>query len=107
MKGKNVLELGAGTGFVSILCAKHLGAKFVLATDGSGEVVDSLSENVYLNGLDQGSCIEPAVLKWGHGLVDDVLNDNEEHRVYDVVIGADVVSNRVMNVRPNSILRLS
>lgn len=68
--GMNILELGAGTGFLSILCAKHLDARFVLATDGSGEVVGELDYNISLNGLEGAGAIEPAVLKWGHVLPD-------------------------------------
>jgi len=34
IEGKSILELGAGTGYVSILCSKYLGASHILATDG-------------------------------------------------------------------------
>lgn len=64
--GMNVLELGAGTGFLSILCAKHLNARFVLATDGNSEVLGELDNNISLNGLEGAGAIETAVLTWGH-----------------------------------------
>ena len=91
IQGKSIIELGAGTGFLSILCAKHLGANYVLATDGSGDVIDALGSNIYLNGLESSGVIGGAVLIWGHTLIDGVLNVREDHENYDVVLGADLV----------------
>lgn len=91
IQGKTILELGAGTGFLSILCAKHLGARFVLATDGSAEVINDLESNICLNKLENTNLIIPAVLKWGHSFSDDLLNGLEDSRIYDLVLGADVV----------------
>ncbi|MCJ1299468.1 hypothetical protein MMC08_002260 [Hypocenomyce scalaris] len=88
--GKNIVELGAGTGFVSILCAKHIGAKHVLATDGDGGVIDDLASNIYINGLDGSGLIDTAVLKWGHALTDEMFQCGEEPLNYNVVLGADV-----------------
>ncbi|PQE21064.1 EFM3 CHATD-lysine N-methyltransferase protein [Rutstroemia sp. NJR-2017a WRK4] len=48
---KTILELGCGTGLVSILCAKYLHATHVLATDGSPETLIALNTSLYLNGL--------------------------------------------------------
>ncbi|WBW73618.1 translation elongation factor EF2 methyltransferase Efm3 [Schizosaccharomyces osmophilus] len=45
--GTRVLELGAGTGLVSILCSK-MGAS-VLATDGDNKVCQGVEENAHLN----------------------------------------------------------
>ncbi|MCJ1309464.1 hypothetical protein MMC25_003124 [Agyrium rufum] len=92
VRGKRVLELGAGTGFLSILLAKHLKSDFVLATDGSGQVIDDLSANLFLNGLEDERFFKAAVMKWGHALVDDMLSDTEGRDSFDVVIGADLVS---------------
>jgi predicted nicotinamide N-methyase len=92
IRGKTILELGAGTGFLSILCAKHLGARFVLATDGSAEVISDLDSNIFLNGLESTNLIVPGMLKWGHTLSDELLNGPEDNRTYDLVLGADVVS---------------
>ena len=79
-----MLELGAGTGYLSILCAKYLGAAQVVASDGSADVVANLPDNLFLNGLqDCPSRIAAAELKWGHGLV------GTEGGV-DVVLGADI-----------------
>lgn len=91
VKGKKVLELGTGTGFLSILCAKHLGARFVLATDGSAKVIDDLKSNIFLNELQDTNLVVPAVFQWSGELSDDILNGIEESRAYDLVLGADVV----------------
>ena len=90
IKGKTILELGAGTGFLSILCARHLEARFVLATDGSAEVINDLESNIRLNELGNTNLIIPAILKWGHLFPDNPLNGDS--RTYDLVLGADVVS---------------
>lgn len=91
VQNKNIIELGAGTGFLSILCAKHLGAQYVLATDGSGQALNDLESNVFLNGLKGTEVINAAVLIWGHMLNDEMLEGADEKRSYDLVIGADVV----------------
>ncbi|KAK4935177.1 hypothetical protein LTR66_015489, partial [Elasticomyces elasticus] len=49
VKGKRVLELGAGTGLVSILAAGPLGAEHMLSTDGLQHVVDSIDVNIHRN----------------------------------------------------------
>ena len=66
--GMNVIELGAGTGFLSVLCAKYLDANFVLATDGSMKVVGEIEYNKSLNQIDEDGALalETAHLEWGH-----------------------------------------
>ena len=89
--GLSIVELGAGTGLLSILCAKQLGASFVLATDGSREVVSDLTANVDLNGLSEG-LVETQQLPWGYSLIGGALDPKaQERRHYDTVLGADVV----------------
>ena len=51
IKGKRVLELGAGCGLVGLVCALALDAKSVLITDGDYQVLNNLRSNVQLNGL--------------------------------------------------------
>ena len=92
IEAKSILELGAGTGFLSLLCAKHLKAKHVLATDGSGDVIDALESNTYLNGLEAIAVLHGTVLKWGHALIDGALDYGDGHTTYDLILGADVVS---------------
>ncbi len=92
LSGKSVLELGAGTGLLSMFAAAHLGAKYVLATDGNNEIVSNLRDNLDLNGLDTSEKINPKVLRWGHALIDGAADCRKEGKVFDFVIGADVVS---------------
>lgn len=94
INGKNVLELGAGTGFVSILCAKQLGAKHVTATDGDEAVIEALKENFFLNGLDDVESVNASVLRWGRGLRGTWVDDECEIWPYDVVLGSDIVCHR-------------
>jgi predicted nicotinamide N-methyase len=94
VRGKNILELGGGTGLLSILCAKHLGAARVTATDGDEVIVNSLKSNVFINGVDAGASVtsvECAALKWGWPL--DAMTFEEDYALgrLDVVLGADVV----------------
>ena len=88
---KNIIELGAGTGFLSILYAKHLNAKHVTATDGDEGVIEALKENLFLNGLDDESVVNASILRWGHGLRGTWVEDECEEWPYDVVLGADIV----------------
>ena len=91
IEGKSVLELGAGTGFLSILAAKYLGAKHVSTTDGDEGVVEALRENMELNGLEEGK-VSTEVLRWGGELDETWLREDFDVRPYDVVVGADIVS---------------
>lgn len=90
IKSKSVLELGAGTGFISILCARHLSASQVLATDGSADVISSLPTNIYLNNLQSSALISATQLKWGHALIGGENPQLESSRGIDVVLGADL-----------------
>lgn len=90
VRGKSILELGAGTGYVSILCAKYLGASHIIATDGSHDVVSSLSTNFYLNDLQDSSAIECKELKWGQALVGGEHPEWNGGRKIDLCFGADL-----------------
>lgn len=92
--GKSVLELGAGTGIISILCAKCLGAAHVIATDGSDDVVADLSTNFFLNGLEDAAPIEAKELKWGQVLLGGEQSEWNGGRNIGVVLGADVTYDR-------------
>ena len=103
---KNVLELGAGAGLLSILCAKLYGACYVLATDGSGEVVADLQTNLSLNKLDDSQRINATTFLWGHTLVGGVLDIGQETRNYDIILGADVVSRKSRSIQSSVLLYL-
>ena len=91
IQGKNVFELGAGTGFISILCASQLSTKHVTATDGDEAVVEALNENFFLNGLEDDSNVVASVLRWGRGLKGTWMEEECEEWPYDVLLGADIV----------------
>lgn len=94
--GKRILELGAGTGYLSILCAKCLGATHVTASDGSEDVVETLADNFALNNVEwkynpsSDALVSPKLLKWGHALVGTEESEWNGGQKIDVVIGADI-----------------
>ena len=90
VEGKRILELGAGTGYLSILCVKHLGGAHCLASDGSDDVINALPDNFFLNGLQNSDKITPLDLKWGHALVGTEEAEWNGGRPVDVVLGADI-----------------
>ena len=90
VSGKRVLELGAGTGYLSILCVKYLGATQVIASDGSDDVVANLPDNLFISGLQDSDRIAAMELKWGHGLVGTEEAEWNGGRGVDVVLGADI-----------------
>lgn len=95
VKGKNVLELGAGTGFLSLLCAGHLDASSVLATDGLGSVCESLQANVDLNrkeNLQSARVPEVLQLDWTDDpAIEQLLTDTKDSgKRFDLIIGADI-----------------
>ncbi|KAG5999848.1 hypothetical protein E4U54_001648 [Claviceps lovelessii] len=94
VKGKHVLELGAGTGYLSILCVKHLEAVHAIASDGSADVINNLPENLSLNGLQEFSGVTPMELQWGHALVGSEDKNWNTGRPVDIVLGADITYDR-------------
>lgn len=92
IKRKSVLELGAGTGFLAILCAKHLRARHVTTTDGDEAVVDYLKENLILNDITDESVVAARTLWWGDEIKGTWAEQDCSSHPYDVVIGADIVS---------------
>ncbi|KAF2996094.1 hypothetical protein E8E13_004968 [Curvularia kusanoi] len=100
IKGKRVFELGAGTGVISILCAKHLGASGVVATDGDEAVVDAIKTNLFLNQLDvdsaEGCQVRTAALKWGWPVDATTFSEDYGMEVPNVLLGADVTYDKTV-----------
>lgn len=90
LKGKQVLELGSGTGYLSVYCSKYLCAAHVTATDGSHTVLNDLEINFYLNGLQDSTAIEAKELKWGQALIGGEQAEWNQGRLVDIVLAADV-----------------
>lgn len=90
MRHQSVLELGAGTGYLGILCAKYLEAQHVIVSDGSDEVINNLPESFYLNSLQGTDKVTPMDLKWGHALVGTEEAAWNGGRQVDTVLGADI-----------------
>jgi predicted O-methyltransferase YrrM len=89
IQGKRILELGAGTGLLSILCSRFLAAKHVTATDGDDGVVEALATNFFLNSIQDNGKILARSLRWGRALDE---GESGKQEPIDVVIGADIVS---------------
>lgn len=87
LRGKRVVELGAGTGFLSLFCAKWLPVERVVATDCEEGLVANIARCVQLNELDGTGRIVPGIWTWGETLS---LEDENQRRV-DVAFGADLV----------------
>ncbi|KAK9322927.1 putative methyltransferase-domain-containing protein [Lipomyces orientalis] len=96
--GKRILEVGAGTGFVSMLCGK-LGAAKVFATDGHEDVVLRLRQNIEANKL--SNVVETRVYKWGNSSGNDTGHAHERESreadykckctdPIDLILGADI-----------------
>ena len=108
VEGQTVLELGCGTGLLSILCS-YLGARYALATDGDVGVVERALENIKKNKLghysvDKGwmfknkqndklkqKAIAADVFEWGTD-IHELLHRHGLGLGVDTVIAADVVS---------------
>ncbi|KAF0720485.1 Aste57867_278 [Aphanomyces stellatus] len=88
--GKRVLELGAGTGLVSLV-AQLAGAPTVVATDGDmGVVTDILAWNVDHNAA-VSSGIHTSSLWWGDAASSDTFRGRFGAAPFDVVLAGDVL----------------
>lgn len=84
VKGRQVLELGAGVGLCS-LAAHYLGASCVIATDGDMKVLEFLRQNLDQN-RKQAGIIKCPQLIWGY----DLQSFLDTHGPSDIVLAADV-----------------
>ena len=92
IRGRRVFELGAGTGMLSILCAKYLQVAGIVATDGDEAVVDAIKTNLFLNKLDADNQVRTAALKWGRPIDPTTFPEDYGMDAPDILYGADVVS---------------
>lgn len=93
LESKTILELGCGTGYLSVLCAKYLKTAHITATDGFDNVVDDLDENFSLNGLEISSRLRTRLFKWGKSSFAENCGKDAtflEGTAPDIILGADV-----------------
>lgn len=96
---KRVLELGAGTGFLSFLCAKHLGAEKVTVTDREPALIEQINDCIGKNGLDSKK-IQAGIWEWGMPLrISPLFEEGKEETRsgFDIAIGADLVCFPLLN----------
>ncbi|KAJ5109740.1 hypothetical protein N7532_002385 [Penicillium argentinense] len=99
VRGKRIIELGAGTGFLSLFCARHLDVKNVVCTDREMFLVENMRECVRLNNLEVeggGNLMVPTIWDWGTPLDLDKteLSDDssgEGEMEFDIALGADLI----------------
>ena len=83
LQGKRILELGAGTGFLSLFIAKHLNPEVVVATDREPALIDSIRDCAQRNRLREGVLV-PGIWEWG-------TSSSVDEMEFDVALGADLV----------------
>jgi len=95
VRGKRVIELGAGTGFLSLFCAGHLGVQGVVSSDREPVLIQNMRECIPFNHKGEGSfAFFPALWDWGTPLesTEELSPFVEGGRLrFDVALGADLV----------------
>mgnify|MGYP000118768039 CR=1 FL=1 len=92
--GKRVLDLGCGSGILSI-AALRLGAESAFACDIDEKCVDVAYENAALNGIGK----DRYTVRWGNVLTDAALRQ-EMGVGYDIVV-ANIVADVIMGLSPH------
>lgn len=92
LRGKRVLELGAGTGLLSFLCAKEGDVDLMVSTDGDADAVERLKIMKEINGHHETGKTTFGVYRWGEDFAGTVVADALENGVFEIVLAADVVS---------------
>ncbi|KAL5358934.1 putative methyltransferase-domain-containing protein [Aspergillus floccosus] len=91
--GKRVIELGAGTGFLSLFVAKYLSPARVVATDREPALIECMEDCARRNGVDapagDGGVFEAGIWEWGTPL--SRRDESEKEAVFDVALGADLI----------------
>ena len=83
-EGKNIVELGSGTGLCGLMLSRMGIANSVLLTDGEDIVMDVLRANCAKRN-DNGTTAE--LLRWGKDCTATL-----DKRYFDIIIGADVLA---------------
>ncbi|RMD39162.1 hypothetical protein DV735_g5966, partial [Chaetothyriales sp. CBS 134920] len=99
IRGRTVLELGAGSGLLSVYCAAVLGAKTVIATDISPQILQACQDNIDLNASFWADAHRSPPILRQLDLTDNLrvvietqLHDAEgNHVVPDIILAADVI----------------
>ena len=86
VNGKNVVELGAGTGFISMYCIKALGASSVTATDREPALISNIQDCLGRNDLGSRK-IRALTWDWGSPL----LTSSESPLPFEIGLGTDLV----------------
>lgn len=112
LKNKRVLELGAGTGFLSFLCAAdHPNrARRVVATDGDVTSINRILVNNQRNGHGHSSSESSVVFgvyRWGQPFEGTIIASEMNIAPFDVVLGADVVRPLTVCPRVTDLLTVS
>ncbi|KAL1980749.1 hypothetical protein VTN96DRAFT_3594 [Rasamsonia emersonii] len=89
VRGKRVIELGAGTGFLSMYCAKHLGVESVTVTDRDPALIANIKDCLGRNQLSADK-IRPAIWEWGSPLDSGSNTNTNANAIFDVALGADL-----------------
>ena len=94
MRGKTVLELGAGAGLPSLVCALN-GARRVIVTDyPDAELIDNLRYNInHCKLLPTSPSIAAEGYLWGAPIQDIIQHLPEMDETFDVLILADLLFN--------------
>jgi len=100
VRGRSVLELGAGAGLLSIICGRLFGAQQVLSTDGNPKVAEIIQRNIALNRPTPEDHREEHIharhLDWTTlTSLEDTLSLSPQGKTkYDTIIGADITYNQ-------------
>ncbi|GEQ67519.1 hypothetical protein JCM33374_g1184 [Metschnikowia sp. JCM 33374] len=91
LRGKNILELGTGTGLVSLaLMKKHTdhGFSSIELTDGDSALLEKLPDAIQLNGLADSVPVKVSQLIWGEQ--ESYQDPKKTETIVDVIVAADV-----------------
>eukprot|EP01012_Entosiphon_sulcatum_P068281 TRINITY_DN98390_c0_g1_i1.p1 TRINITY_DN98390_c0_g1~~TRINITY_DN98390_c0_g1_i1.p1 ORF type:complete len:278 (+),score=47.47 TRINITY_DN98390_c0_g1_i1:37-834(+) len=93
-KGKSVVELGAGSGLVSIVAALTGAARVVVTDYPDAEVLDNASTNLRTNlNSEQLACSRVVCHLWGSDPTNVLAATADLGKGFDIIITADLVFN--------------